>query len=128
MSQRIQASIFESVSRVCCFVALGVGAGMNTLSWAPFLSLKAGGLACLLAACTLLLLAPRAEGTPATQTRPWRQLGGDERLPEDQARAIVAAARRKVLHTYAFLFALAAAVFLAVEIAGQVHLWLYPVA
>ena len=127
MSQRIQATIFESVSRACCFVALGVGAGMNTLSWAPFLSLKAGGLACLLVAFTLLLLAARAERMPVAQTRLWRGLEDDEGVPEDRARAIVAAARRKVLHTYAFLFALAAAIFLTVELAGQVHLWLYPV-
>jgi len=126
MSQRIQAAANQAVSRACWGAALSVGAVTNAFSASPLLAFKIGGLSSLIVSLALLLLAGRAERTCFTKTRLWRSLEGHERPAVDKAQAVIGGARRRALETYAAWFAVAAAVFLAIEIAGEVNLWLYP--
>jgi hypothetical protein len=126
MSERIEATAFQAVSRSCGFVALCIGGVVNALGDIPIEALKAGGLLSLLVTYVLLLLAARAERTCFTKTRLWRQLEGHDRPSKDRAQAVIAGARQKALHRGAYAFALVSAAFLAITLAGEINLWLYP--
>jgi hypothetical protein len=53
-------------------------------------------------------------------------LEGHERPSADRAQAVIAGARRRAFQRHALPFAAAAAVLLAIALAGEVNLWLYP--
>jgi hypothetical protein len=126
MSERIEGTAFAAASRGCGIVALCIGGVVNALGDMPILALKAGGLLSLLVTFGLLLQASRAERTCFTKTRLWRQLEGHDRPAMDRAQEVISGARQKALHRCAQVFALAAVVFLAIALAGEINLWLYP--
>jgi hypothetical protein len=126
MSERIEGTASQAVARGCGFTALCIGSVMHGASLVPILALRIGGLLSLLVCFVLLLQATRAETTCFRKTRLWRQLEGHERPSADRAQAVIAGARRRAFQRHALPFAAAAAVLLAIALAGEVNLWLYP--
>ncbi len=104
MSERMEGTVRASVGRGCAFTALALGAVVNALNATPILALKAGGLLALIVTFALLLLGARGGKAEA----------GDGR------------ARRHVFQVYASWFAVGAAACLAVALAGEINLILYP--
>jgi hypothetical protein len=126
MSERIEGSVQASVGRACQFTGLALGAVVNALHGTPILALKVGGLLALIVTFALLLLGARAERTCFSKTRIWRELEGHERPSAEQAQEVIGAARRRAFRIYASWFAVAAAACLAIALAGEVNLILYP--
>jgi hypothetical protein len=118
MSERMEGTVAASVGRGCAFTALALGAVVNALHATPILALKAGGLLALIVTFALLLLGTRVERASQAKAR--------GRSAAGSAEAGAGSARRRAFQVYASWFAVGAAACLAVALAGEINLILYP--
>ena len=114
--EHIEAFARLSVLRGAGFGLLAIVCFMFGLAGMPALSLKTGGVLCLLASFILILRAELADKRPYKRTEVWLMLDERARPPEAVAQQLIGGILRGVYQEFALHFARAAALALGVSL------------
>jgi hypothetical protein len=112
MLQRIEQTAHVSVARACGFAALAILTFMAGLSGDMVVSLKAGGILCLLTSTVLLFKAWYAARRPYKHTEVWLMLAPQDRPNSAIAQQIISTVLRETFLYFALHAALASALLL----------------
>jgi hypothetical protein len=114
--QRLQELAWVSVARGCGFTALAIVTFMIGLAGNVPVSLKAGGILCLITSIVLLTRAYQAPNRPYKRTELWLMLEPENRPQAAMAQTLIGEALKQVYLTFAFHAALIAGGMLTVAL------------
>ena len=114
--EHIEAFARLSVLRGAGFGLLAIVCFMLGLAGMPALSLKTGGVLCLLASFILILRAELADRRPYKRTEVWLMLDQEQRPPAAIAQRIIASTLKVCYREVALLYARGAVAMLALSL------------
>jgi hypothetical protein len=105
-----------SVARGSGFAGLAIFVLMIAMIYEPRQSFEIGGVCCLIACLTLVLMATSAEKTPYKRTEVWLLLDASDRPTAEVAQRLITGARRMAFLKFAHMWGSLAAAMLTVAI------------